>query len=131
MPQAFRVSWIPFEKSCYNEQVLVMAVKTALIYGHSYYTFFTEVPAGRGRADLIALPLPSHPEVPAVLIEAKIDESVDSAIEQIRQRKHPEKLKGYSGNVILVGISYDKTRKSTDPDYKLWTDVVVERITTV
>ena len=80
---------------------------------------------------MIALPLPSHPEVPAILLEAKIDESVASAIEQIHQRKYPEKLKGYSGNVILVGISYDKTRKSTDPDYKLWTDVVVERITTV
>ena len=103
------------------------AMRTALIAGTEYYLFLTEVPAGRGRADLMGIPLPDHPEVPALLIETKIDLNADSAIDQIHRQKYPEKLKPYAGNLILVGADYDKTIRSNDPRYKKWTDVTIEK----
>lgn len=39
------------------------------------------------------------------------DKSPQSAIEQIRERRYPEALEAYQGNVLLVGISYDKESK--------------------
>ena len=46
------------------------------------------------------------------VIELKADDSVDKAIEQIKNKNYTDLFKGYKGKVLLLGISYDsKTLK--------------------
>ena len=49
---------------------------------------------------------------PAVIVELKYDRSVRSAISQIREKQYPQALEGYSGEIVLVGVNYDKERKA-------------------
>lgn len=49
-----------------------------------------------------------------MVIELKCDHSAAGAIEQIKDRHYVDSLKEYSGNLLLVGINYDKkTKKHT------------------
>ena len=41
----------------------------------------------------------------------KWNETVDTALKQIKEKKYPESLMQYSGNILLVGINYDKKTK--------------------
>ncbi len=49
---------------------------------------------------------------PALVIELKFNHSADTAISQIKQRNYPSKLQEYTGDILLVGISYDKESKT-------------------
>ena len=49
---------------------------------------------------------------PAMIVELKWNQSADTAIKQIKEKKYVQSLDGYSGELLLVGISYDK--KSED-----------------
>ena len=51
-------------------------------------------------------------ESPALVIELKYAHTADSAIEQIKQKQYPDKLAEYTGDVMLVGINYDKETKT-------------------
>ena len=77
----------------------------------AYYNIVREMPAGKGFADMIFLPLPHHPELPAMIIDLKWDKSAETAISQIENKKYSEALKGYEENILLVGINYDKTTR--------------------
>ena len=48
---------------------------------------------------------------PAVIVELKYDRSGRSAISQIREKQYPQVLEGYSGEIVLVGVNYDKDSK--------------------
>ena len=72
-----------------------------------YYLKMEELPTGRGYADIVYLPRQGE-LVPALVIELKWNRSAEAAIEQIKQRNYPEVLQGYGGEILLVGISYDK-----------------------
>ena len=39
------------------------------------------------------------------------DRNVKTALQQIKEKKYPESLMQYSGNILLVGINYDKKTK--------------------
>ena len=47
-----------------------------------------------------------------MVIELKCDEVVDTAIRQINDKGYTGVLADYKGNVLLVGISYNKRRRS-------------------
>ena len=48
------------------------------------------------------------------MIELKYNDSAESAIRQIREKHYPDALKGFGGEVLLVGVSYDaKTKRHT------------------
>lgn len=74
------------------------------------YILIRELPTGEGFADIAFLPR-QNTDSPAMLVELKYDHSVESAIDQIKAKKYAGKLMEYSGNVLLVGISYDKKTK--------------------
>ena len=77
------------------------------------YTLIRELPAGEGFADITFLPR-QKTDNPAMIIELKYDETAESAIDQIKSKKYTGALREYSGNILLVGISYDKkTKKHT------------------
>ena len=71
---------------------------------------FREMPAGKGFADIVLLPRP-HCALPAVVLELKYNQSADTAIAQIHQKRYAVSLQDYVGEVVLVGIDYDKKTK--------------------
>lgn len=96
-----------------SEAALSYAVRLAYFNAEQYYTLIPEMQAGKGYADLIYLPSPGYPDKPALLVELKYNQDADTAISQIHRQQYPESLKKYRGNLILVGINYNRT---ADPD---------------
>ncbi len=47
----------------------------------------------------------------ALIVELKYDKSAEGAIEQIKKKQYADCLKDYSGEILLVGINYDKNDK--------------------
>ena len=47
------------------------------------------------------------------MIELKKDKDAKGAIEQIRQKNYGKALEDYRGNLLLVGINYDKEKNHT------------------
>ena len=46
-----------------------------------------------------------------MIIELKWDRSVTGAIAQIKEKQYVKALEEYTGNILLVGINYDKNTK--------------------
>lgn len=63
---------------------------------------------GKGFADLVFLPRKRFPDKPALVVELKWDKSAAGAIQQIKEKEYCKSLEGYRGNILLVGINYDK-----------------------
>lgn len=92
----------------YNgEQALRSVVKRAYFSFGDEYVLFEEFPAGAGYVDVLYLPKKNSP-LPALLVELKWNKPAQGAIAQIKARNYPEVLKGYGGELLLVGIAYDK-----------------------
>ena len=92
-----------------NEGSFQSALHLAYYYAKSCYTIVNELPGGKGFADVAFIPY--KPDVPAIIIELKKDDTVDAAISQIRERKYPEALEKYRDNLLLVAITYDSKTK--------------------
>ncbi|MCI9383255.1 MAG: AAA family ATPase [Lachnospiraceae bacterium] len=90
-----------------NEQALRSVIKLAYFSYRDHYLKFEELPAGDGYADLVYLPK-KNSMMPALVIELKWNQSANGTIAQIREKKYPEALKGFGGEVLLVGIGYDR-----------------------
>ena len=92
----------------YNDEnslscVLTMAYFTA----PAYYDIIREHPAGKGYADFIFKPRANAGWRPAMVVELKYNQSADTAIKQIKEKRYQGALSGYSDKVLLVGINYD------------------------
>ena len=96
-----------------DENSLACVVSLAYYSARRTYTMYREVPAGKGYADIIFIPR-KNVTTPALVIELKYNQSAESAITQIKNRHYTDFLKDYSGEILLVGINYDKD----DPDKK-------------
>ncbi len=90
-----------------DENSMASAIRYAYFSAIEYYKIVRELPAGKGFADMVFLPLRKSSR-PAILIEFKYDKSADSAITQIHNKNYTGVLKGLSEKVILVGINYNK-----------------------
>lgn len=77
----------------------------------NYYTLIRKLPAGKGFADIVFVPRRNVVDKPAMIIELKWNQSVAGAIEQIKEKGYVNALQDYSGEVLLVGINYDKKTK--------------------
>ena len=73
------------------------------------YKMIRELPAGRGFADIVFLPLPCTAK-PAIVVELKYDRTAKAALQQIKDRQYTQALEHYAGEILLVGINYDKTK---------------------
>lgn len=47
----------------------------------------------------------------AIIVVLKYDKSAEGTIEQIYEKQYTECLKNYFGEILLVGINYDKSDK--------------------
>ena len=90
-----------------DENSLSCAIGLAYYSARRDYRLIREFPTGKGFADVVFLPLP-HTAKPALVVELKYDKSADAVIRQIRDRQYTQALEGYTGEILLVGISYDK-----------------------
>lgn len=96
-----------------DENSLSCTINLAFYYAREYYTIVRELPTGRGFADICLIPRQLHADKPAVIIELKKDQSAEGAIQQIRQKNYVKALEDYKGNLLLVGINYDKDKNHT------------------
>lgn len=89
--------------------ILTLAYLSAMKY---YFKPLRELPLGRGFADFVFIPRAEYvQQLPALLIELKWNNDAKTAIEQIKQKQYPVSLKQYVGDILLVGINYDKKTK--------------------
>ena len=91
-----------------NSMACVLAI--AYYYAHGDYIFHREFQTGRGFADLVLIPRKNVAK-PAIIVELKYGDTTGTAIDQIKQRDYPAKVAEYSGEMLLVGISYDRKTK--------------------
>ncbi len=94
-----------------DENTLCCAISLAYYSARKDYRMVRETPAGHGFADVVFLPLPMV-QKPALIIELKYGGSADAAIQQIRDRQYPRALEGYAGEILLVGVNYDKDNRN-------------------
>ncbi len=93
-----------------DENSLACAIYIAYYTARNYYKIIRELPTGKGFADYAFLP-GRETDKPAMIIELKYDKDADTAIRQIHENRYDGGLKGYFGNLLLVGINYDKDAK--------------------
>ena len=90
-----------------NENSLSCILSLAYYSAKKSYVMYRELAGGKGFADLVFIPR-KECQTPAFIVELKWNKSAEAAIDQIRQKKYTESLKDYSGEILLVGINYDK-----------------------
>ena len=89
--------------------VLAIAYLSAMQY---YFKPVRELPTGRGFADFVFLPKPEYRnDYPALIVELKWNQNARTALKQIKYKKYPSSILSYTGDILLVGINYDKDTK--------------------
>lgn len=96
-------------RSYNNEDALQSAIYLAYIFALNRYTVIKEMTSGKGFADVVFIPF--NESDPAMIIELKRNDTANSAMNQIRERKYFDSLSHYHGNLLCVGINYDPKKK--------------------
>lgn len=98
----------------HNENSLSSVLKIAYLSAMKYYFKpIRELPTGRGFSDFVFIPKEEYRvDYPALVVELKWNKSAHTALQQIKDKKYPESLLQYTGNILLVGINYDKKSKA-------------------
>ena len=109
----------------YNDEnslssVLTIAYLVAMQY---YFMPIREMPTGRGFADYVFLPKPEYmSEMPALVVELKWNKKAITALQQIKDKNYVQVITNYTGEFLLVAVSYDKKNKEHDciiEEYKI------------
>ena len=117
-----------------DENSLACVLSVAYIWARNEYIIHREYATGKGYADLVMIPR-RNVSKPALVIELtneredsgacsryperggsrqsqlKFNHSADTAIDQIKRKEYPAKIADYTGDILLVGINYDKETK--------------------
>ena len=94
-----------------NENSLACVLSIAYYYAKNDYVIHREFASGKGFADLVMIPR-KHVESPAIILELKYNQDANTAIDQILRKQYPAKVAEYTGDLLLVGINYDKEHKT-------------------
>lgn len=58
------------------------------------------------------IPKPEYRKThPALVVELKWNQDAQTAIDQIKEKQYQKAIEEYTGNILLVGINYDKKSK--------------------
>ena len=90
-----------------NEQALRSVIKMAYLSSIDYYVKLEELQSGRGYADIVFWPK-KNADCPMLLVELKWNQSPEGAIAQIQEKNYPNTIQKWNGEILLVGINYDK-----------------------
>ncbi len=97
----------------YNDvNSLSCVISLAYYSARKDYIIHRELATGEGFADVVFIPRKKS-DKPAMIVELKKDCSADEAIEQIKNRNYSDKISEYTGEILLVGISYDEQKGHT------------------
>ena len=94
-----------------DEQALRSIVKFAYISCANNYIKIEELPSGHGYADVVYIPAANN-HLPVLLIELKMDDSAEGAIDQIKRNNYPKVFENLKGEVVICGINYDSKTKA-------------------
>ncbi len=94
-----------------DENALSYTIALAFYAAREYYTVIRELPSGKGFADIAYIPRKKYADKPAMVVELKWNKNTEGAISQIREKQYVKALEEYAGNILLVGINYDKESK--------------------
>ena len=98
----------------YNDENSLSSIITIAYLGAMQYYFkpVRELLTGLGFADFVFIPKPEHKNTyPALVVELKRNKNATTALQQIKNKRYPESILNYTGEILLVGINYDKTSK--------------------
>ena len=94
----------------HDENSLTCTILMAYYSAKTYYMNpVMELPSGKGFADVVYLPR-RNVDKPALVVELKWNRSASGAIAQIKDRKYASWIQGYTGEILLVGINYDRKK---------------------
>ena len=105
-------------KTYNDEAALSYAIQYAYYAAERYYTTILELDSGKGYADIVFLPSPKFTDKPALLVELKYEKDAVTALSQIKKQRYPERLRHYKGNILLVGINYEKGQSPKQEGFK-------------
>ena len=103
------VSVIQYNNENSLSSVLAIAYLSAMQY---YFKPIRELPTGREFADFVFIPKPEYKNTyPALVVELKWNKGPETALQQIKNKRYPESILNYTGDILLVGINYGKDSK--------------------
>ncbi len=94
----------------HDENSLALAIMMTYYTARKHYVVVREIPTGKGFADIVFIPK-KNSDKPAMIVELKWNKDADTAIDQIHAKNYVGKLADYGGDILLVGINYDKDKK--------------------
>lgn len=103
----FETSYIQYN----DENALSYTISLALYAARNFYRIYRELAGGKGFADLVFVPRKKFSDKPAIVVELKWDKSASGAISQIKNKEYCRSLEEYRGNILLVGVNYNKKTK--------------------
>ena len=102
-----------------DENSLACVLSIAYIWAKNEYIIHREYATGKGYADLVMIPR-RNVDKPALVVELKFNHTADTAIDQIKRKEYPAKIAEYTGDILLVGIRYDKETKLHECKIEKW-----------
>jgi hypothetical protein len=93
-----------------DENSLSCVITLAYFSAQKDYNMYRELPSGLGFADIVFVPRRTS-DKPAIVVELKYDKSASGAIEQIKNKQYVKALEKYTGDILLVGVNYNKKSK--------------------
>ena len=102
-----------------NENSLACVLSIAYYYAKNDYVMHRELASGKGFADIVLIPR-KNVASPAIVLELKYDQSADAAIDQIKRKQYSAKVSQYTGDLLLVGINYDRETKTHTCRIEKW-----------
>ena len=97
----------------YNDENSLACVITIAYYAaQRQYILHRELATGDGFADITFIPM-KNVDAPAIVVELKHNQRAGTAIEQIKKKHYTQKISQYTGEILLVGISYDDNKGHT------------------
>ena len=95
-----------------DENALSCVISLAYYSAQKNYTLHREMPARKGFADIVFEPN-RNCNLPALIVELKWGHSAEEAVEQIKRKDYLDCLQNYHGEILLVGVNYDKEKHHT------------------
>lgn len=71
-----------------------------------------EQPSGKDFADVVYLPR-RNVNKPELVVELKWNKSAERAVRQMKDQNYASWIKNYTGDILLVGITYDEEKGHT------------------
>ena len=101
-----------------SENSLSCVISLAYYYAQNDYHLHREYASGKGYADLVLIP--RRDDGRPIIIELKKDKAAQTGIDQIKERNYPQKVKEYTGQILLVAINYDTDTKKHTCHIEQW-----------